>query len=127
MPNTMKLLIRTFLILVFMVVGAWLNGQVASQFYAGSDLGFISFIAMYIVYLLIGITIGSMVNPRFTKPKNKGIYLVPVVIFALIGAQWFFYPLFSVASLPWGIGNYLLQFSYLSWTISGIFLNLSFR
>lgn len=125
MPNTMKLMLRTFIILVLMVVGAWLNVQVAPL--AGGDLAFVPFIVMYLVYLFIGITVGSMVNPRFTKPKSKGVYFIPVLVFALIGAQWFFYPLFSVATLPWGIGSYLLQFSYLSWAISGIFLNLAFR
>lgn len=127
MSNTMKLLARTLIILVLMVIGAWLNAQLGQSAYSGGSLGFISFIVMYIVYLLIGITIGSMVNPRFTKPKNKGVYFIPVLIFALIGAQWFFYPLFSIAALPWGIGSYLLQFSYLSWSIVGVFLSLAFR
>lgn len=128
MSNAVKLLLRTAIILVLMVIGAWLNaqfGQSAGGISGGSS--FKSFIFLYVVYLLIGITAGSMVNPRFSKNKSKWIHLIPVVIFALIGAQWFFYPLFSVASLPWGIGGYLLQFSYLSWTLSGIFLNLSFR
>ncbi|MBR0598304.1 hypothetical protein [Sinanaerobacter chloroacetimidivorans] len=124
MSNTMRLLVRTLLILVLMVLGAWLNAQLGQ---AAGGLGSLSYIVMYIVYLLIGITVGSMVNPRFTKPKNKWVYFIPIVIFAVIGAQWFFYPLFSVASLPWGIGNYLLQFSYLSWSLVGVFLSLAFR
>lgn len=124
MSNTMRLLVRTLLILVLMVLGAWLNAQLGQ---AAGGLGSLSYIVMYIVNLLIGITVGSMVNPRFTKPKNKWVYFIPIVIFAVIGAQWFFYPLFSVASLPWGIGNYLLQFSYLSWSLVGVFLSLAFR
>jgi hypothetical protein len=124
MSNTMRLLVRTLLILVLMVLGAWLNAQLGQ---AAGGLESLSYIVMYIVYLLIGITVGSMVNPRFTKPKNKWVYFIPIVIFAVIGAQWFFYPLFSVASLPWGIGNYLLQFSYLSWSLVGVFLSLAFR
>jgi len=127
MSNTMKLLTRTLIVLALMVVGSWLNGQLAQFSSSTGQFGFISFVAMYVVYLLIGITIGTMVNPRFTKPKNKWVYVIPILIFAVIGAQWFFSPFFSVASLPFGIGNYLMQFSYLSWTIVGFFLNLAFR
>lgn len=126
MSNTMKLFARTLVILALMVIGAWLNAQLGITGIS-SNLGSISFIVMYIVYFLIGITIGSMVSPRFTKNKNKWVYIIPVLIFAIIGAQWFFYPFFSMASLPWGIGNYLLQFSYLSWTIVGVFINQAFR
>ncbi len=127
MSNTMKLLARTFIILILMIIGAWLNGQLDNFNAQTGEFGFISFIAMYVVYLLIGITMGTMVNPRFTKAKNKWIYIIPVLIFALVGAQWFLSPIFSVASLPFGIGSYLMQFSYLSWSIVGYFLNLAFR
>lgn len=127
MSNSLKLLARTLIILVLMVIGSWLNGQLAQFNSATGQFGFFSFVAMYIVYLLIGIMMGTIVNPRFTKPKNKWIYAIPIIIFALIGAQWFFAPIYSVATLPFGIGNYLMQFSYLSWTMVGFFLNLSFR
>lgn len=127
MSNSMKLLTRTLIILALMVIGSWLNSQLAQFNSATGQFGFISFAVMYVVYLLIGITIGTIANPRFTKAKNKWIYVIPILIFALIGAQWFFIPLFNVASLPFGIGNYLLPFSYLSWTIVGFFLNLAFR
>lgn len=123
MPNTMKLLARTFIVLLLMVIGAWLNAQLGQS----AGLGPMSFIVIYVVYLLIGVTLGSAVNPRFTKTKNKWIYIIPVVIFAIIGAQWFFYPIFSIAALPFGVGSYLLQFSYLSWAIVGLFINLAFR
>lgn len=127
MSNSMKLLARTLIILALMVIGSWLNGQLAQFNSSTGQFGFISFVAMYVVYLLIGITVGTIANPRFTKAKNKWVYFIPILIFAVIGAQWFFSPLFSVSSLPWGIGTCLLQFSYLSWTIVGFFLNLAFR
>lgn len=127
MSNSMKLLARTFIILALMVVGSWLNGQLAQFNSSTGQFGFVSFVAMYVVYLLIGITVGTIVNPRFTKAKNKWIYVIPILIFAVIGAQWFFSPIFSVATLPFGVGNYLMQFSYLSWTMVGFFLNLLFR
>ena len=127
MSNSMKLLARTFVILALMVIGSWLNGQLVQFNSSTGQFGFVSFVAMYVVYLLIGITVGTFVNPRFTKAKNKWIYVIPILIFAVIGAQWFFSPIFSVATLPFGTGNYLMQFSYLSWTMVGFFLNLLFR
>ena len=127
MSNSMKLLARTLIILALMVVGSWLNGQLAQFNSAAGQWGFLSYIAMYTVYLLIGLTVGTIANPRFTKPKNKWIYVIPILIFALIGAQWFLAPIYSVAALPFGIGNYLMQFSYLSWTMVGFFLSLAFR
>ena len=127
MSNSMKLLTRTLIILVLMVIGSWLNSQLAQFNSSTGQFGFVSFVAMYVVYLLIGITVGTMINPRFTKPNNKWIYVIPILIFAVIGAQWFFSPIFVVSSLPFGIGNYLMQFSYLSWTMVGFFLNLLFR
>lgn len=127
MSNSMKLLARTFVILALMVIGSWLNGQLDQFSSSTGQFGFVSFAAMYVVYLLIGITVGTIANPRFTKAKNKWIYFIPILIFAVIGAQWFFSPIFNVASLPFGIGNYLLPFSYLSWAIVGFFLNLAFR
>ena len=115
------------MILVLMAAGSWLNNQLDQFNSSTGQLGFLSFAAMYIVYFLIGIALGSTANPRFTKAKNKWIYLIPILLFALIGAQWFFSPLFNVASLPFGIGDHLLQFSYLSWGLVGYFLNLSLR
>ena len=127
MSNSIKLLIRTGMILLLMIAGSWLNTQLAQVSSGTGKLGSVTFLVMYVVYLLIGLTLGSMVNPRFTKTKNKWIYIIPTLIFAVIGAQWFFAPLFSVTSLPWGIGNNLLQFSYLSWAVVGVFLSLAFR
>ena len=127
MSNSMKLLARTFIILVLMVIGSWLNGQLDQFNSSTGQFGFFSFVAMYVVYLLIGIVVGTVANPRFTKAKNKWVYIIPILIFAVIGAQWFFSPLFNVASLPFGIGNHLLPFSYLSWAIVGFFLSLASR
>ncbi len=127
MSNTMKLFTRTLIILLLMIIGSWLNGQLIQYNATTGQLGTLTFIAMYVVYLLIGITVGTVANPRFTKAKNKWVYAVPIIIFALIGAQWFFLPLYNVATLPFGIGNYLMQFSYLSWAIVGFFLSIASR
>lgn len=120
MSNSMKLLTRTLMILALMIVGSWLNGQLAMP-------GIASSIAVYAVYLLIGILLGSTANPRFTKAKNKWIYVLPILIFAVIGALMMLYPLLHVAAWPFGIGAYLLEFSNLSWSIVGFFLSLAFR
>lgn len=127
MSNSMKLISRALIILVLMAAGSWLNNQLDQFNSSTGQLGFLSFAAMYVVYFLIGIALGSTASPRFTKAKNKWIYVIPILLFALIGAQWFFSPFFNVASLPFGIGAHLLQFSYLSWGLVGYFLNLSLR
>ena len=123
----MKLFTRTLIILLLMIIGSWLNGQLIQYNATTGQLGTLTYIAMYVAYLLIGITVGTVANPRFTKAKNKWVYAVPIIIFALIGAQWFFLPLYNVATLPFGIGNYLMQFSYLSWAIVGFFLSIASR
>jgi len=127
MPNSMRLIARTLIILVLMAAGSWLNGQLAQFNSSTGQFGFVSFAVMYVIYLLIGVVVGTTANPRFTKTKNKWVYVIPIAVFALIGAQWFFSPLFNVATLPFGVGTYLLQFSYLSWAIVGFFLSLAFR
>jgi len=120
MSNSMKLLTRTLIILALMIIGSWLNGQLAMP-------GYTSSIAVYAVYLLIGIILGSMANPRFTKAKNKWVYVLPILIFAVIGALSMLYPLLHAAAWPFGVGAYLLEFSNLSWSIVGFFLSLAFR
>ena len=120
MSNSMKLLVRVLIILALMIVGSWLNAQ-------GMLAGLAASIAVYAVYLLIGITLGSTANPRFTKPKNKWLYLIPIMIFVMIGALNLLYALLHAGAWPFGIGNYLLNFSALSWTIAGVFISLAFR
>lgn len=120
MSNSMKLLIRTLIILALMIIGAWLIGQLAlPEFAAG--------ISVYAIYLLIGIFLGSTANPRFTKTKNKWIYVIPILVFAVIGALSMLYSLLHAEAWPFGVGAYLLNFSNLSWTIAGFFLSLAFR
>ncbi len=120
MSNSMKLLTRILLILALMIIGAWLIGQQAlPEFAAG--------IAVYTVYFLIGIFLGSTANPRFTKAKNKAVLVIPILIFAVIGALPLAYEPLHAAAWPFGIGAYLLNFSNLSWSIVGYFLSLSFR
>lgn len=120
MSNSFKLLTRTLILLALMIVGSWLSGQLELPGYAAN-------IAIYAVYLLIGITLGGMANPRFTKAKNKWIYVIPVLIFAVIGSLAMLYSLLHVAVWPFGIGNALMEFSSLSWAIVGFFLSLAFR
>ena len=120
MSNSFKLLTRTLILLALMIVGSWLSGQLKLPGNASS-------IVIYIVYLLIGITLGGMANPRFTKAKNKWIYVIPILIFAVIGALSMLYTLLHVAVWPFGIGNALIAFSSLSWAIVGYFLSLAFR
>ncbi len=129
MTNNMKLLTRILILLVLMVAGAWLNNMTADSYYKANEAILGSFyimpIANYAVYLLIGITLGSVANPRFTK--KKWIYLIPIIIFAVIGSLLFLYPVLHLGAWPFGIGNALLEFSNLSWTIAGFFLNLILR
>ncbi|HWQ78691.1 MAG TPA: hypothetical protein VN381_07730 [Anaerovoracaceae bacterium] len=120
MSNTVKLLTRVLIILALMIIGSWLSGQMILPDFAAS-------ITIYAVYLLIGIMLGSMANPRFTKPKNKWIYILPILIFAVIGAMQMLYSPLHVAAWPFGLGDHLLNFSTLAWTITGFFLSLFFR
>lgn len=120
MSNSMKILTRILTILVLMVIGSWLGSQLALPGYTGS-------IANYAVYLLIGVVLGSMANPRFTKAKNKWIYLIPILVFGIIGALLFLYSLLHVSAWPLGIGNYLTEYSSLSWAITGFFISIALR
>ena len=120
MSNSMKLLTRTLIILVLMIAGAWLNAQ-------GALTGLAASLAVYAVYLLIGITLGSTANPRFTKGKNKWIYIIPILIFVVIGMLNIFYTLLHAGAWPFGIGNYLLNYSALSWTITGVLASIALR
>ncbi len=124
MSNTMKLFVRTLLVIIFMVFGTWLNQQLAIYASASGNLKFVSSITMYLVYLAIGLVIGSMISMRFAK--NKYVYLVPVFLFLIIGAAPLLYSFFPLLPFP-QIINYLAQFTYLAWTIVGIFLALVFR
>lgn len=124
MPNAMKLIVRTLLIVFLMVFGTWLSKQLAIYANASGNLRFVSSIAMYMVYLVIGIAAGSMVSMRFTK--NKYVYLFPIFIFLVIAIAPLLYLLLPLLPFPW-IANYLSQFTYLSWTLTGVFLTLAFR
>lgn len=120
MSNTAKLLIRILIILVLMIIGAWLSTNMTLP-----DLW--ENIVVFAVYLLIGVMLGSVANPRFTKNKNKGVYMIPILIFVVIGALHMLYGLLHVAAWPFGLGGYLLNFSALSWSIAGFFGSLAFR
>lgn len=120
MSNPMKLIVRTLLILVLMIGGSWISAQ-------GVLTGLAASITVYVVYLLIGIVLGSTASPRFTKPKNKWLYIIPILIFVVIGSLNLLYTLLHAAMWPLGIGNYLLSFSALSWTATGVFVSLALR
>lgn len=127
MSNTMKLILRTLLIILLMVLGSWISIQINIYAAASGNLKFLASIAMYIVYFIIGVTIGSMVNGRFTKPKNKYWNLFPIIIFVIIGVTQLLYWIVPTLPLIGWIVKYLAQFTYLSWSIVGVFCSLAFR
>ncbi len=112
MPNSLKLITRTLIIILLMIAGAIVS-ELAS-------------VILYIVYFIIGIAAGTMVSPRFTKQKNKFVYLFPTIVFILIGIAPLAYSVFTVLPFPW-IGTYLSQFTLLSWSLSGLFFSQAFR
>jgi hypothetical protein len=116
----MKLMTRTLIILALMIAGAWISNQGFLSGLAGS-------ISVYAAYLLIGITLGSMTNPRFTNAKNKWIYMIPILIFVVIGLLNLLYSFLHAGAWPFDIGNYLLNFSALAWTITGVLVSIAFR
>lgn len=125
MSNSMKLIVRTLLIVLLMIAGAWLNSWLNRFVESNEDLTFVSSAGMYIAYFIIGIALGSTVGPRFTKHKNKFIYLFPIFIFIVIGIAPLLY--FFVPMLPFPWIGLLAQFDLLSWTMVGLFSNLAFR
>lgn len=127
MSNSMKFILRTLLIVLLMVAGSWLAIQINIYAAASGNLKFLASIAMYIVYFIIGVTLGSMVSGRFTKPKNKYWNLFPIIIFVIIGVtQLLFWIVPTLPFIGW-IVKYLSQFTYLSWTLVGTFCALAFR
>lgn len=126
MSNTLKLIVRTLLILVLMIAGAWMNHQLDIYAAVSGNFRTLASIAMYIVYMMIGIAAGSMVSPRFTKNKNKFVYLFPIFCFVVIGASQLLYYFAPMLPFPW-IAAYLAQFTYVSWTLTGLFCALAFR
>jgi amino acid transporter len=126
MSNAMKLIVRTLLIVLLMVVGTWLNSFLNSFAETNESLSFVASISMYIIYFIIGIAIATMVGPRFTKNRKNFIYLFPIFIFIVIGITPLLYFFLPMLPFPW-IGEYLDQFTLLSWTMVGMFFNLAFR
>ena len=119
----MALVLRTLLITLCMIVGAWLDAQINIYAGASGNLLFLASVATYIVYFIIGIVLGSMFNPRLTKHNQKLIYLFPILIFIIIGVT----PLLSIVAPMLAINRfakYLKLFTYLAWTIVGTFVAL---
>ena len=126
MQNTMKLITRTLIVIALMIVGAWLSATLGAKGGSVGPTAELASVIVYIVYFAIGIGAGSMVSPRFTKQKNKFVYLFPVIVFVLIGIAPLAYSVFTVLPFPM-IGTYLVQFSLLCWTLAGLFFTLAFR
>lgn len=126
MPNTMKLITRTLIIIVMMIAGTWLSAMLKAMGGSGGPMAETASAIVYIIYFAIGIGAGSMVSPRFTKPKNKLVYLFPVIVFVIIGIAPLAYSVFTVLPFPM-IGSYLAQFALLCWTLAGLFFTLAFR
>ena len=126
MPNTMKLITRTLIVVALMIAGAWLSATLGAKGGSGGPTAEFASVIVYIVYFAIGIGVGSMVSPRFTKQKNKFVYLFPVIVFVLIGIAPLAYSVFTAIPFPI-VGNYLAHFALLCWTLAGLFFTLAFR
>ena len=122
----MAIFLRTLLIVVCMIVGAFLDAQINIYAGASGNLVFLANIATYIVYGAVGVTLGTMFNPRFTKNKQKMIYLIPIVAFVIIGVTTLLNLVMPALSIN-RFTKYLRQFTYLAWTIVGTFCALVFR
>lgn len=126
MSNGLKLAGRTLLILALMIVGSWMNHQLDIYAAASGNLKTLASIAMYIVYAMIGMAAGSMVSPRFVKSRNKGLYVFPIFCFIVIGVSQLLYYFAPMLPFPW-IASYLSQFTYVAWTLAGLFCAQAFR
>lgn len=126
MSNTMKLCIRTAIIALLMIVINWLGGAIKEGTFSSMPY-YVVLIITYLPYLLMGITVGTMVNPRFANRKKNWIYMIPTILFLLIAATPFLYlilPPFVSASF---FATYFGGFVSLSWVLTGIFASQSFR
>ena len=121
----MKLVVRVLFIILLMIFGAWLNSYLDGLAAGTGQLQLLASLAMYVVYFVVGIALSTTVSHRFTK-NNRYIYLFPIFLFIVIGVAPLLYSLMPILPFPW-IGTYLGQYSYLSWTLTGVFLGLAFR
>ncbi|MEG2199143.1 MAG: hypothetical protein RRY25_02510, partial [Anaerovorax sp.] len=125
MSNTMKLCLRTGIIVILMIIINWAMGAIKQGMFSGMP-GYVPLIVTYFPYLLMGITVGTMGNPRFANKKRNWIYLIPTILFLLIAATPFLYlilpPFISANSFT----AYFSNFAALSWVFTGIFASQSF-
>ncbi len=126
MSNSLKLVLRTLLLILFMAVGAWLNAVIDRFAASTGGFNFAAHITLYLVYLGMGLLLGTMVNPRFTKNKGRAIYLIPILLFVAIGVSPVLYAILPHLPLA-GLFAYLGQFSYAAWIFVGTFSQLAFR
>lgn len=127
MSNTMKLCIRTGIILVLMIIINWLKGAITMNDGLFSTLPhYVRTILIYLPYFLMGITAGTMVSPRFANKKKNWVYMIPTVLFLILALSPYLAPLIPVAI----IGKAVLYFGSLvplSWVLVGLFASQSFR
>lgn len=122
MPNSLKLFIRTLLILLLMGAATWTLGALGNA----SSSASLKTVFDALVYFGIGLLAGSMVAPRFVKYKSKGIHLIPALVFLLVAITPLLSSIFPFAPLS-ALAAYVSSFSLVSFTLSGLFSALLFR
>lgn len=125
MTNTLKISIRTVLILALMAVGSWQIDNLQ-----GNEISFgnlpLTTLAIYTVYFLIGLILGTTMSPRFSKGKNKWVYLLPVLVFVTIGLAQILYSIIPLFPLEI-VMSYFSQFTFLAWALTGAFFSQLIR
>lgn len=129
MSNTMKLCGRTLTILLIYSLGLWLSIQFTA-FAGSSGSKVMVYLAMafgYFIYLAIGIVVGTAVSPRFVKNRKTWIYIIPTIIFIIVGSSTLLFTLLPMLHIPPVIVQYFTNFTQISWVLSGIFATQAFR
>lgn len=126
MSNSMKLIVRTLLIAVILVIGSWISMQLHHYVGGSSQFAWLPSAITVASYILAGITLGTMVSPRFTK-KNRWVYLFPIVVFLIISMTPMLYYLAPFLNIPHYAVQVLSNCTALSWTMTGVFLSLAFQ
>ncbi len=125
MSNSMKLIIRTLLIAVILVVGSWLASILRSTAIT-TGLSYLPSVVVCLSYILAGVTLGTMVSPKFNR-KNRWIYLFPIAVFLIIAMTPILYYLAPFLHIPSFAVNVLADCTRLAWALVGFFLALAFE
>lgn len=125
MSNTLKLTLRTAIIIGVMMAGTWLSHRFAvSPSQTGAFT--LSVGMLYLVDILLGVAVGSMVAPRFVKGKSKFAYLIPLWIVFIVGISPALH--YYIPTLPFPEAIQLLNpYIDFSWVLSGLYASLLFR